>query len=106
MRSGEHRSHTHKAGKKFARHSTCIEDAKELVNLCERIAEVSKIVLGQIVSLRAKMVRRKVKLTREPAGWKAQVLGFTGKQVIHIYTSNPDKIAKGLEQFYVVEVQK
>ena len=75
-------------GKKFnSRHSTVIENAVPILNAAKKLAEVHKIVLGVIRSLRP--AEPHLRFSPVPSGLKVQVRGRTAVQIFYVYTNDP-----------------
>lgn len=86
---------SHRAGKKFSgSHTTIIDAAEKIVDFANESPEVSKIILGVIKQIGNG--KQKVKSTIIPAGLKLKIRGSTTVQEIFIYTNNPEKTKKTL----------
>ena len=86
------------AGNKITKnHSTIINDAVKLIEYCKTIEEVKMIVPSEIVSL--KQAPRHLKFTPIQAGWKLAVRGFNARQIIYIYTSEPEVVKDLIEKW-------
>lgn len=79
-----------RAGKKFAgSHTTIIDETAGLIDLAEKMPEVTKIVLGPIRNMKG--LKISVKFFEISAGWKLVVCGKSARQEIFFYTS--DRVA-------------
>lgn len=86
----------HRAGGKFAgSHTTLIEETEDLVDVANKMPEVTKIVLGPIRNMKG--LKLSVKLFEIGAGWKIVVCGSTARQEIFFYTAEREKVKEYLE---------
>ncbi|MCK5044191.1 hypothetical protein KAR26_00485 [Candidatus Parcubacteria bacterium] len=90
---------SHISGKKIAKsHSTVIKAAEPVIRAALKLEEVSKIITGEIATIRNGTER--IKFTGIPAGLKIMVRGVNARQQLFIYTSQPDSTQKKLEQVW------
>lgn len=90
----------HRSGGKFTdAHSSFIPAAEKLVDLANGCPEVTKIVLGHIkVGIGGGQHRLKITLIN--GGLRALVRGPTSIQELYIYTKDPERTQKLLEEFF------
>ena len=90
---------SHISGKKIAKsHSTVIKAAEPIIRSALKLTEVSKIITGEIATIRNGTER--IKFTVIPAGLKIMVRGINARQQLFVYTNKPDSIQKELEQIW------
>ncbi len=86
------------AGSKFnGNHSTVVKEAKSLIRLLDALGEVTKIVIGVINPYGAS--KRRVKFHDTGAGFRMDVYTSDGVQEFYVYTKNPSKTKKDIENF-------
>lgn len=84
-------------GKITGSHTTLIEAAKPVVNTAEKLKEVNKICLGIITVSKSK---KRLKFKPILAGWEVIVYGPKALQTLYIYTSNPEKTKRAIEEAF------
>lgn len=77
-------------GKITGTHGTITEAALPVVRVAEELPSVKKISLGPITPGLHGGSRRNLKFGDVPSGITAIVCGSTSKQVLHIFTSDPE----------------
>lgn len=89
----------HIAGKKVAKgHSTIINEADKLVKFLYTHPLIEKIVTGEIKSI--EHAPRRIKITPIDAGLKLMIRGINARQFLFIYTSQPEIVARQIEDFW------
>lgn len=89
----------HLSGKKIAKkHSTIIKTAEILLRAILKLTIISKIVTGEIVPIRSGPER--MKITIIPAGLKIIIRGANARQLLFIYTGQPELIKIKLEKIW------
>ena len=71
-------------------HTSLITEARFIVEKAKKLHEVSKIVIGEIASIRVSS--RRIKFIPVPAGWRVTVRGINARQILFIYTKEPEGV--------------
>ena len=77
-------------GKIAGSHGSVTEAALDVVRIAESLPAVTKISLGVITPGLHAGSRRNIKFTEVPSGLTAVVCGSTSKQILQIFTSDPE----------------
>ena len=89
----------HISGKKIAKkHSTIIKAAEPIVRSALKMTAVSKIITGEIATIRNG--KERIKFTVVPAGLKIMVRGVNARQQLFIYTKEQDPTQEELEKVW------
>lgn len=89
----------HIAGKKVAKgHSTIIDEAEKLLKFLYKHPLVDKIVTSEIKSI--EHGPRRIKITKIEAGLKLMIRGINARQLVFVYTTQPEITAKQIEEFW------
>ena len=88
----------HRDGNKMGRHTTLIDAAIPVVDAARKMREVSKVSLGFIKTV--SNGQKRLKIVEETGCLRLTVRGNTTVQEIHIYTQNPKKVSKVLEEAF------
>ncbi len=84
-----------KGGKISNKHSTLIPRAEKLIVEIKHLTSVSKIVLSEIVPMKAGEPR--LKFTAIPAGFRLTVRGGSSQQTLYIYCIDPEETKKKID---------
>lgn len=94
---------SHISGKKIAKsHSTVIKTAEPIIRSALKLTEVSKIITGEIATIRNGTER--IKFTVIPAGLKIMIRGINARQQLFVYTNKPNLTQEKLEQVWQKKV--
>ena len=90
---------SHISGKKIAKsHSTVIKTAEPIIRSALKLTAVSKIITGEIATVRNGTER--IKFALVPAGLKIMIRGVNARQQLFIYTNEPNLTQEKLEQVW------
>lgn len=87
-----------KGGKISNKHSTLIPRAEKLIAEIKEFETISKIVLSEIIPVKAGEVR--LKFTPVPAGFRLTVRGGSSQQTLYIYCSEREETKKKIEEVW------
>ena len=90
-----------KGNKVGGTHTTIIDGARAIFAEAKKLHEVTKIIPGIITKVKSNNTH--IKFTPIDAGFKLQVKSVKAVQIFYIYTSNPERTQKMLEDFWNVD---
>ena len=83
-----------KGAKINSKHSSFIDVAAPIIQAAKILPEVSKVVLGEIVRVRAG--KKRIKFVSVNAGFRVVVRGHNSQQTLFVYTNNPTSTQEAL----------